>query len=604
MAAWTGTISCNQSGTNAQKNGKIQIYYSAGGGSITIHKIRGNRPDGYRTYGTSGSNSITINIGGHAVTRACSHIAFGANTWEEWTDFDDYGVSLSGNQTVTISIASYNNSAYVPVGSSWTTTIDGGVASVWNDINAYQPGSDAQNGLIFDLRLSNGDAWSNLTNEPASFTYPIGTVATISNVRPNVAGSHFSSISGASDIGSGQYQWTFSTANHTVHMYSAWNTYYRDINAWNPDRTVQGAVMFDYYIYNRDGTLVDAYYNVTNEVANTVTREYGYTCRINNIRSNLTGAHYSSNNITNNASGDFTTTFNNTNAIELYTAWNTYSMTVRTTTGVADITNPPWAWTNGYKTGTVTYGQSFRINVSLHTGYHFSHWSGSVNTTTKDYTFTIGAQNYDVTANAAPNTYTVVYNGNGNTGGSTSNSSHTYDRAQNLTTNGFTKIGHHFLGWATSASGAVVYNNAQSVMNLTATHGGTVYLYAIWEPNQYTITYNDNGGTGGPGQQTYTYASSGTCNLSTVEPVRENYIFLGWGTTPDTEEVQYMPGAPWSLSIASNTTLYAVWEFAQSIVCYKENGQWITGYLYMKSNGVWERSRTIYKKENNKWIQY
>ena len=50
------------------------------------------------------------------------------------------------------------------------------------------------------------------------------------------------------------------------------------------------------------------------------------------------------------------------------------------------------------------------------------------------------------------NTYTVKYNGNNNTGGSTASSSHTYDTAKALTTNGFTRTGYTFTGWSTSAS--------------------------------------------------------------------------------------------------------------------------------------------------------
>ena len=78
------------------------------------------------------------------------------------------------------------------------------------------------------------------------------------------------------------------------------------------------------------------------------------------------------------------------------------------------------------------------------------------------------------------NTYTIKYNGNGNTGGSTSSSTHTYDEAKPLTENGFTKTGYVFQGWATSASGPVVYTNGQSVKNLTSTNGDVINLYAVW----------------------------------------------------------------------------------------------------------------------------
>lgn len=78
------------------------------------------------------------------------------------------------------------------------------------------------------------------------------------------------------------------------------------------------------------------------------------------------------------------------------------------------------------------------------------------------------------------NTYTIKYNGNGNTGGSTASSTHTYDSSKALTTNGFTKTGYAFQGWATSASGPVVYTNGQSVKNITSTNGGVINLYAVW----------------------------------------------------------------------------------------------------------------------------
>ena len=78
------------------------------------------------------------------------------------------------------------------------------------------------------------------------------------------------------------------------------------------------------------------------------------------------------------------------------------------------------------------------------------------------------------------NTYTIKYNGNGNTGGSTSSSTHTYDSSKALTTNGFTKTGYVFQGWATSASGPVVYTDGQSVKNLTSTNGSVINLYAVW----------------------------------------------------------------------------------------------------------------------------
>ncbi len=76
-------------------------------------------------------------------------------------------------------------------------------------------------------------------------------------------------------------------------------------------------------------------------------------------------------------------------------------------------------------------------------------------------------------------TYQVKYNANGGTG-TMGNSTHEYGTPKALTANGFTKTCHAFAGWATSSNGAKVYNNSQSVSNLTTTNNGTVNLYAVW----------------------------------------------------------------------------------------------------------------------------
>ena len=115
--------------------------------------------------------------------------------------------------------------------------------------------------------------------------------------------------------------------------------------------------------------------------------------------------------------------------------------------------------------------------------------------------------NLTLTAKWKPITYTIQYNGNGNTGGSTANSSHTYDQAKALTANGFKKTGYTFNGWNTKADGTgTSYGNAASVTNLTATNGAKITLYAQWRENVLTIRYHLNGGTSVSGNS---YFSSG-----------------------------------------------------------------------------------------------
>lgn len=92
-------------------------------------------------------------------------------------------------------------------------------------------------------------------------------------------------------------------------------------------------------------------------------------------------------------------------------------------------------------------------------------------------------------------TYTVAYNGNGSTSGSTASSSHTSDISKTLTTNGYIKNGYLFRGWATSQAranaGIVDFRDKQEVSNLTFTNGATVTLYAVWAAPPFSARIED-----------------------------------------------------------------------------------------------------------------
>lgn len=240
---------------------------------------------------------------------------------------------------------------------------------------------------------------------------------------------------------------------------------------------------------------------------------------------------------------------------------------VRKGTGISDITSPAWAWTGNYKQGTATVGSSFTVDVALSKGYHWKNWSGTFSTTTQRYTFTVQDKDYDITANGVANTYTIKYNGNGSTGGSTANSTHTYDTAKTLTKNGFTRTGYSFAGWNTKADGSgTSYTNGQSVKNLTSTNGATVNLYAKWTINSYKATFNSNGGTTpNPSTITKNYgAQLGT--LPTTS--RTGYTFKGWFTAASGgTKISTTTTMP-----ASNPTYYAQWTANTYTIAFNGNG--------------------------------
>ena len=152
----------------------------------------------------------------------------------------------------------------------------------------------------------------------------------------------------------------------------------------------------------------------------------------------------------------------------------------------------------GGNTGTVTktgkYGAPLTAPTATKSGYTFSGWNPTPPAPALPSTFP--AVNAEYTAQWTPNTYYVRFNGNGNTDGSMSDQTFTYGQSQQLSANGFIKTGHTFDGWATSAGGSKVYDNQQSVSNLTNVQNGTVNLYAVWKIKTYTVTFSVAAGEG------------------------------------------------------------------------------------------------------------
>lgn len=87
---------------------------------------------------------------------------------------------------------------------------------------------------------------------------------------------------------------------------------------------------------------------------------------------------------------------------------------------------------------------------------------------------------------------------------------------------------------------------------------GTLTATAVWSANKYTITFNANQGSGGPGPQTKTYDSPLT--LSSVKPTRTGYDFVHWNTKSNDTGTSYDAGGSFSTNITNDITLYAIWK--------------------------------------------
>ncbi len=281
----------------------------------------------------------------------------------------------------------------------------------------------------------------------------------------------------------------------------------------------------------------------------------------------------------------------NGGSVTLYAVWKANTYTVKyeankPTGASANVQGSTASSSHTYDTAKALTSNGFTLN-----GWSFQGWAtsagGAVSYTNGESVKNLTAVNGgSVTLYAVwkANTYTVKYEANKPTGasanvqGSTASSSHTYDTAKALTSNGFTLNGWTFKGWAKTASGAVSYTNGESVKNLTKTNGGSVTLYAVWEANTYTVNYHSNQPTGASSAvgnatpastHTYDTAKALTNNGYTLN----GWSFQGWAKTAD-GEVFYQNGESVKNLTAvngGNVTLYAVWKANEYTVVYDTN---------------------------------
>ena len=223
----------------------------------------------------------------------------------------------------------------------------------------------------------------------------------------------------------------------------------------------------------------------------------------------------------------------------------------------------------------MTYGTAKNLTANSFTrlGYTFMGWA-----TTSDgaKAYNDGATVNNLTATDGgtvtlyavwtANTYTVKFNANGGTG-TMSDLAMTYGTAKNLTENTFERTGYTFICWATTSDGAKAYNDGATVNNLTATNGGTVTLYAVWQIEIYTINYVLNGGNNSD-----INPSSYTVNdeFTLLQPIRSGYTFTGW-TENNATITKITKGT------VGNKTIIANWSCDVKLTLNSDNTYTVTG---------------------------
>ena len=184
--------------------------------------------------------------------------------------------------------------------------------------------------------------------------------------------------------------------------------------------------------------------------------------------------------------------------------------------------------------GSLDYGSALVAPTVTRTGYTFKGWSPNVPATVP-----LGGATY--TALWTPNKYIVTFNANGGTGGT----SREMDYESALVAPTVTRTDYTFKGWSPSVPATVPL-------------GGATYT-AQWQLNQYTVTFDANGGEGGTSR---VFAHGASLTLPTV--TRRSHEFVGWFTAAD-GGTQIAEGAV----VVGDMVLYAHWEQQPTVLLYE-----------------------------------
>jgi len=127
------------------------------------------------------------------------------------------------------------------------------------------------------------------------------------------------------------------------------------------------------------------------------------------------------------------------------------------------------------------------------------------------------------------------------------------------------RTGYTFKGWSISSNSSELVD----VVN-TRIYADRTY-YAVWQINQFNVSFDLNGAEGTP-PSSYQVDANGNA-ITPTEPIREGYVFKGWlKNTPVVIEGVAPEKTIEHLVITTDTIFYALWEAQTRIVEFDLNG--------------------------------
>ena len=238
------------------------------------------------------------------------------------------------------------------------------------------------------------------------------------------------------------------------------------------------------------------------------------------------------------------------------------------------VTFDPQNGTVSPTTKNVTYASTYgTLPTPTRTGYTFNGWFIAPNGTggqvidTTPVTITAAQTLY---ASWTAINYILSYDaGTGGSGTPPSSVSVAYNSSTTAAANTFTRTGYTFSGWNTSVDGSGQPVAAGGSFTMLASD---TTLYAQWTINTYTVTYNNNTGTGIQSDinSPYNYNSTVTV-LNQGTMAKTGNTFSSWNTAANGSGTAYAVGATIN-NLAANVILYAQWTVNNYDLSYDANG--------------------------------
>lgn len=190
-------------------------------------------------------------------------------------------------------------------------------------------------------------------------------------------------------------------------------------------------------------------------------------------------------------------------------------------------------------------------------GFTFGGWYKDEELT-QSYTFNLmPEENITLYAKWSIVNYTITYHLNNSTNHASNPTTYNVE-TPTITLENPTRTGHTFGGW---------YDNdtftGSPVTQIEVGSTGNKIIYAKWTINQYTISFEENGGTD-VGDITQNF---GTSVQTPQQPTKLGYTFVAWYSNSELTSYYSFTTMP-----ASNITLYARWNINQYTISFEENG--------------------------------